>query len=101
VSGGKYGHIYGEKEHVDGAGGGSRGARCPGGAIGLCGAGIRVAVENGDQQVWLCGEKKGHTPLVGKMLEVTPGEQIGTWDVKSEGDRHVWTHYAARQGAGD
>ncbi len=61
-----------------------------------------VPVENGVQQVWVCGEKKGHTPLVDTMLDVAPGEQIGTWGVKSEGDCHVWTHhYAARPGGGD
>jgi hypothetical protein len=63
------------------------------------GQAARMPVENGVQQVWLCGEKKGHSPLVDKMLEVTPGEQIGTWGVESEGDCHVWTHYAARPDA--
>ena len=60
-----------------------------------------MPVENGVQQVRLCGEKKGNTPLVDKMLDVAPGEQIGTWGVESEGDCRVWTHYAARPGAED
>ena len=38
-----------------------------------------VLVENGRQQLWLCGEKKGNTPLVDNMLDVAPGEQTGTW----------------------
>jgi hypothetical protein len=58
-----------------------------------------VPVENGVQQVWLCKEKKGNILLADKMLEVTPGEQIGTWGVESEGDCHAWTHYPAKRGS--
>jgi hypothetical protein len=61
--------------HEDGVADSGRGARCPGGLWACAGQSSDVPVENGVQQVWLCGEKKGHRPLVDKMLEVTPGNR--------------------------
>ena len=57
-------------------------------------------VQNGVQQIWICGDKRTDrpwfNPIFNDVLEVMPGDQIGLWGVDERGNCDVYLHYSQK-----